>query len=160
MYQCQMGKQTMGNPTHAWKHRSDNKLYRIQNVQSPLVRTKAYMDYNMDEYAQGVNAVVAVISFTGYDMEDAMIINKASYERGFGHGSMYKTHVYSLDDEEKSNMKDGIRPLLVFSNIKSIKKVTRNENNDDEQMNEECDAEGNSNSIKVEKFHEHLDFDG
>ena len=31
--------------------------------------------------------------FQGYDMEDAMIINKASLERGFGSGSIYKCEV-------------------------------------------------------------------
>ena len=41
MYQCQMGKQTMGTPAHAMKHRSDNKLYRIQN---PQVRTVTRCD--------------------------------------------------------------------------------------------------------------------
>jgi DNA-directed RNA polymerase I subunit RPA2 len=30
MYQCQMGKQTMGFPAQALAHRSDNKMYRIQ----------------------------------------------------------------------------------------------------------------------------------
>ena len=50
-----------------------------------------YVDYGLDEYPQGTNAVVAVISYTGYDMEDAMILNKSSFERGFGHGSVYKT---------------------------------------------------------------------
>ena len=30
MYQCQMGKQSMGTPSHALKHRSDNKIYRLQ----------------------------------------------------------------------------------------------------------------------------------
>ena len=30
----------------------------------------------MDSYPMGTNAIVAVISYTGYDMEDAMIINK------------------------------------------------------------------------------------
>ena len=42
-------------------------------------------------YPNGTNAIVAVITYTGYDMEDAMIINKSSMERGFGHGTVYKT---------------------------------------------------------------------
>jgi len=32
-----------------------------------------------------------------------MIINKSSYERGFGHGSLYKTAVFDLDLEEENN---------------------------------------------------------
>lgn len=32
----------------------------------------------------------------GYDMEDAMIINKASYERGFAHGCVYKSEFVEL----------------------------------------------------------------
>jgi len=65
MYQCQMGKQTMGTPAHALRHRTDNKLYRIQNVQAPVVQNQAQRDYSMDDYPQGCNAVVAVISYTG-----------------------------------------------------------------------------------------------
>ena len=42
----------------------------------------------MDEYPLGTNAIIAVIPFTGYDMEDAMIINKASYDRGFMAGGV------------------------------------------------------------------------
>ena len=47
----------------------------------------------IDDYPMGTNAIVAVISYTGYDMEDAMIINKMSFERGFCAGMIYKgTH--------------------------------------------------------------------
>ena len=46
----------------------------------------------------GTNAVVAVISYTGYDMEDAMIINKSSFERGFGHGTVYTSEMIDLDE--------------------------------------------------------------
>ena len=42
--------------------------------------------------------MVAVISYTGYDMEDAMILNKSSYERGFGHGCIYKSYSYELNE--------------------------------------------------------------
>lgn len=116
--QCQMGKQTMGTPSHAFRYRNDNKLYRIQNPQVPLVQNESQAEYQMDEYPQGTNAVVAVIAYTGYDMEDAMIINKSSFQRGFGHGSVYKTAVIDLDEEEKKGAKSGSRPNLRFHNIK------------------------------------------
>lgn len=45
-----------------------------------------------------MNAVVAVLAHTGYDMEDAMILNKSSVERGFAHGSVYKTESVFLSD--------------------------------------------------------------
>ncbi|XP_068183212.1 DNA-directed RNA polymerase I subunit RPA2 [Antennarius striatus] len=101
MYQCQMGKQTMGFPLHSFMDRSDNKLYRLQTPQSALVRPYMYDHYHLDNYPSGTNAIVAVISYTGYDMEDAMIINKASWERGFAHGSIYKTELIDLDDKMK-----------------------------------------------------------
>uniref|UniRef100_A0A915KBH9 DNA-directed RNA polymerase n=1 Tax=Romanomermis culicivorax TaxID=13658 RepID=A0A915KBH9_ROMCU len=90
VYQCQMGKQTMGVPVHRLEKRIDNKLYRLQTPQSPLVRPQAYDDYGVDEYGLGTNAIVAVISYTGYDMEDSMVINKTSYERGFAQASVLK----------------------------------------------------------------------
>ena len=74
-------------------------------------------------------------------MEDAMIINKSSYERGFGHGSVYKTHVYDLDEEEKRSIKDGIRPDYRFNNVKAI------------HYEEYGD-------VRVETHVDHLDYDG
>mmetsp|Transcript_15361 Transcript_15361/g.32510 ORF Transcript_15361/g.32510 Transcript_15361/m.32510 type:complete len:1280 (+) Transcript_15361:201-4040(+) len=99
MYQCQMGKQTMGTPGHSLPYRADNKLYKIQTPQAPLVQTAVHGEYKMDEYPNGTNAVVAVLSYTGFDMEDAMILNKSSYERGFGHASVYKTVKVDLGEE-------------------------------------------------------------
>ena len=101
MYQCQMGKQTMGTPCHSLPYRPDNKLYRLQTPQAPLVQTATHGSYKMDEYPNGTNAIVAVLSYTGFDMEDAMILNKASYNRGFGHASVYKTIKVDLEEEAK-----------------------------------------------------------
>jgi DNA-directed RNA polymerase beta subunit len=63
----------MGFPLLTYQNRSDNKLYRLQTPQSPLVRPCMYDFYDMDNYPIGTNAIVAVISYTGYDMEDAMV---------------------------------------------------------------------------------------
>lgn len=120
MYQCQMSKQTMGTPSSAFNHRTDNKLYRLQTGQTPIVRPALHDHYHMDHFPNGTNAVVAVISYTGYDMEDAMILNKSGHERGFGHGTIYKSHIvdlqpdrgrgsserhFGLGDDHKSNEK-------------------------------------------------------
>nr|XP_060610452.1 DNA-directed RNA polymerase I subunit RPA2-like [Anolis sagrei ordinatus] len=113
MYQCQMGKQTMGFPLLTFPYRSDDKLYRLQTPQSPLVRPAMYDHYDMDSYPIGTNAIVAVISYSGYDMEDAMILNKSSWERGFAHGSIYKTERIDLMEKIKQgddNLVFGIGP--------------------------------------------------
>ncbi|KAG1670388.1 hypothetical protein FOA52_000148 [Chlamydomonas sp. UWO 241] len=103
MYQCQMAKQTMGTPCQAFlAHRTDTKMYRIQNPQTPICRTHKYNEYHIDEYPNGANAVVAVLAHTGYDMEDAMILNKSSVDRGFAHGLLYKTEMIDLKEEKGS----------------------------------------------------------
>ncbi len=54
-----------------------------------FVDVSGHVDYAMDDFPNGCNAVVAVLAYTGYDMEDAMIINKSSYERGFAAASVF-----------------------------------------------------------------------
>lgn len=108
MYQCQMGKQTMGFPCHVLQYRIDNKMYRLQTPQTPVVRPKAYSDIDLDNYPLGTNAIVAVISYTGYDMEDAMVINKAALDRGFAHGQIYKTEVIDLKKHLKGSRSNEI----------------------------------------------------
>ncbi|XP_061348881.1 DNA-directed RNA polymerase I subunit 2 isoform X1 [Gastrolobium bilobum] len=99
MYQCQMAKQTMAFSSQTIQHRADQKLYHLQTPQSPIVRTSAYTKYNIDEYPTGTNAIVAVLAYTGYDMEDAMILNKSSVERGMFHGQIYQTETIDLTEQ-------------------------------------------------------------
>lgn len=103
MYQCQMSKQTMGTPLYHWPAMSDNKLYRLQTPHSPFFRPSHHDALGMDDFAQGTNAVVAVISYTGYDMEDAMIINKHSQERGMAVGFIYKARYVHLMPDKRLN---------------------------------------------------------
>jgi len=101
MYQCQMAKQTMGTPAQALQHRADGKLYRLHSPQAPLARTQAAAGARADEFPPGTNVIVAVLAYTGYDMEDAMILNKAAVDRGLAHGSVIKTEAFDLRDEGK-----------------------------------------------------------
>lgn len=64
MYQCQMGKQTMGTPCQNWGLQAETKLYRLQTPGSPLFRPVQYDNIKLDDFAMGTNAIVAVISYT------------------------------------------------------------------------------------------------
>lgn len=46
--------------------------------------TKTLDMINFDSLPGGQNAIVAVMSYSGYDIEDATILNKAGLDRGFG----------------------------------------------------------------------------
>ena len=98
MYQCQMAKQTMGTPFYNNHHRADNKSYQLTYPQKAIVGNSASDKFGYDGYPSGTNAIVAVIAYTGYDMEDGMIVNKASYERGLAHGTMYKSKFKRLNE--------------------------------------------------------------
>jgi DNA-directed RNA polymerase I subunit RPA2 len=104
----------MGTPSTVLQHRTDNKLYRLQTGQSPIVRPHLYNLYGMDSFPNGTNAVVAVISYTGYDMEDAMIINKSAHERGFGHGTVYKSQIIDLKDQRGAGPRNATTSHLHF----------------------------------------------
>lgn len=90
----------MGTPALALAHRADGKLYRLHTPQTPVVRTGAHAAYAADEFPSGFNAVVAVLAATGFDMEDAMILNAASLDRGLARGEIVKTDVLEASDAD------------------------------------------------------------
>lgn len=89
-YQCAMGKQAMGSIGYNQRNRIDTLLYFLCYPQVPLVRTKTIDLIQFDKLPAGQNATVAVMSYSGYDIEDALILNKASVDRGFGRCLVYR----------------------------------------------------------------------
>ncbi|KAG5645621.1 DNA-directed RNA polymerase III subunit [Asterophora parasitica] len=83
-YQCAMGKQAIGAIAYNQLNRIDTLLYLLVYPQQPMVKTKTIELIGYDRLPAGQNATVAVMSFSGYDIEDALILNKASLDRGYG----------------------------------------------------------------------------
>ncbi|XP_027354375.1 DNA-directed RNA polymerase I subunit 2 isoform X2 [Abrus precatorius] len=136
MYQCQMAKQTMAFSSQTIQHRADQKLYHLQTPQTPIVRTSSYTKYNIDEFPTGTNAIVAVLAYTGYDMEDAMILNKSSVERGMFHGQIYQTETIDLTEQgsrsdrslrmfKKSNVEKSACPSLDSDGLPYVGQMIR-----------------------------------
>lgn len=91
-YQCAMGKQAIGAIAHNQFTRIDSVLYLLVYPQKPLVKTRAIELIKYDKLPAGQNAIVAVMSYSGYDIEDALVLNKASCDRGFGRCQVYRKY--------------------------------------------------------------------
>jgi DNA-directed RNA polymerase subunit B len=91
-YQAAMAKQALGFYATNFHQRVDSRSHILHYPQVPLLET-ALMD--MMGYTlrpSGQNCVVAVLSFEGYNMEDALIFNKASIERGLGRSTFFRIY--------------------------------------------------------------------
>lgn len=89
-YQCAMGKQAMGAIGYNQEARLDTLLYNMVYTQRPMVTTRPLQLVNYDKLPAGQNATVCVMSYSGYDIEDALIVNKASLDRGFGRCQVFR----------------------------------------------------------------------
>lgn len=95
-YQCAMGKQAIGAIALNQHKRFDTLLNLLVYPQKPLVTTKIIDLVNFDLLPGGQNGMVAVMAYSGYDIEDALILNKSSIERGFGRCEVYRSYKSSL----------------------------------------------------------------
>ncbi|CAE7731020.1 rpc2, partial [Symbiodinium necroappetens] len=83
-YECAMGKQAMGCIAMNQFTRSDTLLLGLVYPEKPLCTSKTLNLVNFHHLGAGQNASVAVMSYSGYDIEDAIIMNRAALDRGFG----------------------------------------------------------------------------
>lgn len=95
-YQCAMGKQAMGAIGYNQENRIDTLLYNMVYTQKPMVLTRPMVLVNYDKLPAGQNAIVCVMSYSGYDIEDALIVNKASLDRGYGRCQVFRNSKCTL----------------------------------------------------------------
>lgn len=86
-YQCAMGKQAMGNIAYNQLNRMDTLLYLLCYPQKPMLTTRTIELIGFDRLGAGQNATVAVMSYSGYDIEDSIIMNRASLGERRGAGA-------------------------------------------------------------------------
>ncbi|KAK9165392.1 hypothetical protein Scep_000583 [Stephania cephalantha] len=112
-YQCAMGKQAMGNIAYNQLCRMDSLLYLLVYPQRPLLTTRTIELVGYDKLGAGQNATVAVMSYSGYDIEDAIVMNKSSLDRGFGRCIVTKK-LTAINQKYANNTMDRIiRPQRV-----------------------------------------------
>jgi DNA-directed RNA polymerase subunit B len=95
-YQSAMAKQALGLYALNYRYRMDSHSYLLQYPQKPIVQTRALDLIGYNERPSGQNAIVAIMSFTGYNIEDAIIFNKTSVDYGFARAYFFR--VYSAQE--------------------------------------------------------------
>jgi DNA-directed RNA polymerase subunit B len=92
VYECAMGKQALGFFASNYEIRTDSRMHLLVYPQKPLVTTRSIDLIGLNNRPIGQNMVVAILSAQGYNMEDAVVLNKSSVERGLGLSLSYRTY--------------------------------------------------------------------
>lgn len=96
-YQSSMGKQAIGMFATNFLHRMDTLAHVLCYPQKPLTNSRI-MDYlPSNELPSGINCVVAIASYSGFNQDDSIMMNKSAIERGLFNSYSYHT----FKDEEK-----------------------------------------------------------
>ncbi len=90
-------KQSEGLYVTNFNQRFDSRSYILFYPQAPIVTTVPYESLDIKKHSSGQNLVVALSTYYGYNMSDALVLNKAAVDRGVGRSMFYK----SYSDEER-----------------------------------------------------------
>lgn len=95
-YQSAMVKQALGFYMANLLLRVDTRAHLLHYPQIPLVQTRSLSVIGYNDRPSGQNMVVAVMSYTGYNMEDALIMNRSSVDRGLARSNFFR--LYSTEE--------------------------------------------------------------
>jgi DNA-directed RNA polymerase II subunit RPB2 len=118
-YQCAQGKQAMGVYVTNYENRMDKTAYVLNYPMRPLVDTRIMNIIKLNEIPSGSQLIVAIMTHTGYNQEDSLLINQGSVDRGMALVTVY--HTEKDEDKQKINGDEEIRCKPDASKTKGMK---------------------------------------
>ena len=114
-FSCGQSKQAVSLYHTNYQVRMDKSAVVLNSGQIPLVKTRYLEHINREENPYGVNVIVAIMCFTGYNVEDAVLLNESSLARGLFRTTYYTTYQSHEESTKSGNATTDIK----FANIES-----------------------------------------
>lgn len=114
-FSCGQSKQAVSMYHTNYQMRLDKMSVVLQSGQTPLIKSRYLELMNNEEHPYGVNTIVAIMSYTGYNVEDAILVNQGAIDRG-----LFRTTYYTLyETEEDINSSDKVTTKTSLSDFKT-----------------------------------------
>jgi len=91
-YQAAMAKQSLGLYALNYMLRTDSHSYLLHYPQKPIVQTRMLGPIGYNDRPAGQNMVVALMAYSGYNIEDALIFNKTSVDFGLARAHFMRVY--------------------------------------------------------------------
>jgi DNA-directed RNA polymerase subunit B' len=105
LHGAKMFKQALGFGASNIALRSDTESYMMQYPQKHLVKTRVMDMIGMARRPQVINMVVAILPYRGFNMLDAVVLNKGAVDRGMGRAFYYRNYE-SFENRYPGGQKD------------------------------------------------------
>jgi hypothetical protein len=139
-YQCAMGKQALGVYMSNFNKRIDTMGNILNYPQKSLVYTKLSKYTMAHKLPSGVNAIVAIMTHTGFNQEDSIMVNQSALDRGLFTSTYYK----AMRDVCNKNHSTGEEELFTNpTNISSQKPYSYEKLNEDGFVSKNTYVNGN-----------------
>jgi len=120
-FSCGQSKQAVSVYHSNYQMRIDKMGVILNYGQIPLIKSR-YMEYiNNEEQPYGVNAIVAIMSYTGYNVEDAILINEGSIKRGIFRTTYYSMYEAREESASVSGMSNSKFANVQKNNVTKVK---------------------------------------
>jgi DNA-directed RNA polymerase beta subunit len=139
-YQCAMGKQALGVYMSNFNKRIDTMGNILNYPQKSLVYTKLSKYTMAHKLPSGVNAIVAIMTHTGFNQEDSIMVNQSALDRGLFTSTYYK----AMRDTCNKNHSTGEEEIFTNpTNISSQKPYSYEKLNEDGFVSKNTYVNGN-----------------
>ena len=118
VFSCSQSRQAVSVYHSNFQMRIDKMGVILNYGETPLVKSRYLKYINNEEQPYGVNAIVAIMSYTGYNVEDAILINEGAIARG-----IFRTTYYSMYESREESSKIAKTNInSVFTDVMNSKK--------------------------------------